>query len=92
MKITYINNYNNKNTAALRKAYKAGLLELVYDRNSSMIGIKIYKAISKKTGSVKAEFHIRWTEKQIFNLDQHVWAFWDNMPFKEQQAYAKLNY
>lgn len=89
MKIIQINNYNNKNTAALRKAWKDGLLVLKYDRNSSQYGVKIYKAYSKKTGHLKAEFHIIWTKKQIFRLQHHVNAFFDSLTMKQQQAYFK---
>ena len=58
-KIVYVNNYGHKNTAALRKAYKKELLDLKFDRDSSGLNNrKIFKAYSKKSGRLVAEFHI----------------------------------
>jgi len=87
MKIIYINNYNHKNTAALRKAWKDGLLELKYDRNSSQYGVKIYRAYSKATGNLKAEFHLIWTKKRIYHLDAQFWAYWESLNMGQQKNY-----
>jgi hypothetical protein len=58
-KIVYVNNYGHKNTAVLRKAYKKGLIELKFDRDSQGINNKkIFKAYSIKSGRLVAEFHI----------------------------------
>ena len=58
-RIVYVNNYDHKNTAALRRAYKKNLCDLKFDRDhSSLKNVKIYKVYSKKSGHLVAEFHI----------------------------------
>jgi len=88
MKIIQVTRYSSSpSVAKLRKAWKDGMLKLKYDRNSSQYGVKIYKAYSIKTGYLRADFHIIWTKKQVYRLQAHVSAFFDNMSMKEQQAY-----
>ena len=58
-KIVYANNYGHKNTAALRWAYKKDLLNLEFDRDSTGLNNKkIFKAYSKGSGRLVAEFHM----------------------------------
>ena len=58
-RIVYVNNYGHKNTAVLRRAYKKDLLNLKFDRDSQGINNrKIFKAYSKASGRLVAEFHI----------------------------------